>query len=40
MYAEFNGDGVRPIDAPNATESKRFWGDLWSIGKRHNRKAE
>ena len=40
MYAKFNGDRVRPIDAPNAEESKRFWGDLWSIGKRHNRKAE
>ena len=40
MYAEFNGDRVRPIDAPNTEESKRFWGDLWSIGKRYNRKAE
>ena len=40
MYTEFNGDRVRSIDAPNAEESKRFWGDLWSIGKRHNRKAE
>ena len=40
MYAEFNGDGVRPIDVPNAEESKRFWVDLWSIGKGHNREAE
>ena len=40
MYAVFNGDGARPIDTPNAEESKRFWGDLWSIGKRHNLEAE
>ena len=24
MYAEFNGDGVRPIDLPKGEESKRF----------------
>ena len=24
MYAEFNGDGVRSSDVPNAEESKRF----------------
>ena len=40
MYAKFNGDGVRPIDVPNAGESKRFWGDLWSIGQGHNQEAE
>ena len=40
MYAEFNGDGVIPVDLPNAEESKRFWGDLWSIRKEHNREAE
>ena len=40
MYAEFNGDGVRPINVPNAGESKRFWGDLWSIGQGHNQEAE
>ena len=40
MYAEFNRDGVRPINVPNAEESKGFWGDLWSIGKEHNREAE
>ena len=25
IYAEFNGDWVRPIDVPNPEESKRFW---------------
>ena len=36
MYAEFNGDGVKPSDIPNAEESKRSWGDLWRVGKGHN----
>ena len=40
MYAELNRDGVRLIDVPNVEESKRFWGDLWSIGKGHNPEAE
>ena len=40
MYAEFNGDGVRPSDVLNAKESKRFWVDIWSVGKGHNREAE
>ena len=25
---------------PNAEESKRFWGDIWSVKKGHNREAE
>ena len=36
MYSEFDGDGVRPIYVPNVEEGKRFWGNLWSIGKGHN----
>ena len=40
MYAEFNEDGVRPNHAPNAEESKRFWGDIQSVGKGHNRERE
>ena len=31
MYAEFNGDGVRPSDVPNAEESKRFWGVIFGV---------
>ena len=31
--AEFNGCGVRSNDVPNAEESKRFWGDIWSVEK-------
>ena len=40
MHAEFNGGGVRPNDVPNAEESKRFWGDIGSIRKGHNREAQ
>ncbi|XP_068713270.1 uncharacterized protein [Montipora foliosa] len=40
IYAEFNGDGVRSNDVPNAEESKRFWGDIWSAEKGHNQEAE
>ena len=40
MYAELNGDGIRPSDVLNTEESKRFWGDIWSVGKGHNREAE
>ena len=40
MYTEFNGGGVRPNDVPNAEESKRFWGNIRSVGKGHNREVE
>ena len=40
IYAEFKGYGVRPMGVPNTEESKRFWGDLCSIGKVHNREAK
>ena len=40
MYAEFNGNGVRPSDIPNAEERKIFWGGIWSVGKGHNQEAE
>ena len=40
IYAEFNGGGVRSNDVPNAEESKRFWGDIWSAEKGHNQEAE
>ena len=40
MYAEFNGDEVRLSDLPNAEESKRFWGDIWSVRKGHNQETE
>ena len=39
MYAEFSGYGVRLSNAPNAEESKIFWGDISSVGKGRNREA-
>ena len=33
MYAEFNGDEVRPSDAPNAQERKDFGAILGAPGK-------
>ena len=32
--------GVRPDDVPDTEESKRFWGDIWSIGKGHNEEGQ
>ena len=40
VYAECIGDGLRQSDVPNADKSKRNWGDIWSVGKLHNREAE
>ena len=40
MYIEFNGDGVRPSDVPNAEESKRFCENIWRVKKRHKPEAE
>ena len=40
MYAEFNGDGVRPINVLNNEESKGLQGDFWSIRKGHNQEAK
>ena len=33
-------NGVRLSDVPNAEESKRFLGVIWSAGKGHNQEAE
>ena len=40
IYSEFNGGRGRSSDDPNAEESKRFWGNIWSIEKEHNQEAE
>ena len=37
---EFNGGGVRPSDVPNVEESERFWSNIWSVEKGHNRETE
>ena len=40
IYSEYNGGRGRSSDDPNAEESKRFWGNIWSIEKEHNQDAE
>ena len=39
IYKELNGGGNSSGDVPGAEESKRFWGDIWSVEKEHNRDA-
>ena len=39
IYKELNGGGNCSGDVPGAEESKRFWGDIWSVEKEHNRDA-
>ena len=36
IYAQFNGDGVRPSNVPNTKERKRCWGNISTIGRWHN----
>ena len=36
MYAKFNGGVLRLNDVPNAEESKRVWGDIWSTVEKEN----
>ena len=33
IYTQFNGGRERSIDVPNIEESKKFWGNIWSIRK-------
>ena len=40
MYGEFNRNGIRLSDVPNAEKSKRFLGVIWSAGKGYNQEAE
>ena len=39
IYTELNGGGNRSSDVPGAEESRRFWGDIWSVEKEHDREA-
>ena len=40
IYSEFNGGRGRSSDRPSAEESTRFWDNIWSVEKEHNREAE
>ena len=40
IYVELNRNEIRSNDVPNAEECTKFWGDIWSVRKEHNREAE
>ena len=40
FYQELNGKARNENVIPDADESKKFWSDIWSVGKEHNRNAE
>ena len=40
MYKELNGGANGKSVIPDAEESKKFWSEIWSIEKEHNRQAE
>jgi hypothetical protein len=40
IYKELNGGEFRTNDIPNAEESRRYWGDIWTVEKEHNKDAE
>ena len=37
FYQELNGTARNENVIPDADESKKFWSDIWSVGKEHNR---
>ena len=40
VYKELNGRTSGECVIPDAEESKKFWSEIWSIEKEHNRQAE
>ena len=40
IYKELNGSEARANEVPDAEESRRFWGDIWTVEKEHNKGAE
>ena len=40
FYKELNGGEARTNEVPDAEESRRFWGDIWTVEKEHNKGAE
>ena len=40
IYKELNGSEARTNEVPDAEESRRFWGDIWTVEKEHNTRAE
>ena len=39
LYSELNGGRKFSHNVPDADESRRFWSDIWSVKKEHNREA-
>ena len=39
IYKEFNGSALRSTDVSNAEESRKFWGEIWSVEKKHSKTA-
>ena len=39
LYSEMNGGRKFSENVPDADESRRFWSDIWSVEKEHNREA-
>ena len=39
IYTEFNGSALRSTDVSNAEESRKFWGEIWSVEKKHTNTA-
>ena len=39
LYSELNGGRKFSQSVPDADESRRFWSDIWSVNKEHNREA-
>ena len=40
IYMELNMNGIRFNYLLNAEECTKFWGDIWSVRKEHNREEE
>ena len=40
IYAELSRNEVRSNVVPNAEECTKFWIDIWSVRKEHNRESE
>ena len=40
FYQELNRTAGNENVIPDAGESKKFWSDIWSVGKEHNRSSE
>ena len=40
MYKKLNGEKVSDRIIPNSEDRTKFWNDIWSIRREHNKPAE